>query len=152
MARPTMQFNHLRTSISLSFSSFKDPILWRPSPIARSSDPSREGSTKGARIFDVQRNTQVVSHTDRYTCFVYPHAARPWIGHVRQSYFVLLYYLYTCALTHPINNNAQRQLIITFLHLLFSLVCLFTTSCSRTFWYVQYARGISVPHNTARKV
>ena len=39
------------------------------------------------------------------------------------------------------------------LHLfIFFLVRLFTTNCTRTFWYVQCARGFSVPHNTARKV
>ena len=32
------------------------------------------------------------------------------------------------------------------------LYCLFITNCTRTFWYVQLARGFSVPHNTARKV
>ena len=32
------------------------------------------------------------------------------------------------------------------------LNCLFITNCTRTFWYVQSARGVNVPHNTARKV
>ena len=35
---------------------------------------------------------------------------------------------------------------------IFFLDCLFITNCTRTFWYVQSARGFSVPHNTARKV
>ena len=32
------------------------------------------------------------------------------------------------------------------------LYCLFITNCTRTFWYVQFTRGFSVPHNMARKV
>ena len=47
-------------------------------------------------------------------------------------------------------NNVHRELIITFLYLF--LDCLFITNSSRTFWYVQFARGFSVSHNTARKV
>ena len=35
---------------------------------------------------------------------------------------------------------------------IFFIDCLFITNCTRTFWYVQFARGFSVPHNTARKV
>ena len=48
-------------------------------------------------------------------------------------------------------NNVQRQLIITFLYL-FPLDFLFITYCTHTLWYVQLARGFSVPHNTTRKV
>ena len=32
------------------------------------------------------------------------------------------------------------------------LYYLFITNCTRTFWYVQLARGFSVPHNTTIKV
>ena len=35
---------------------------------------------------------------------------------------------------------------------IFFLDYLFITNCTHTFWYVQFARGFSVPHNTARKV
>ena len=39
--------------------------------------------TKEAKGFAHTGNTQVVSVNDRYTYFTYPHAAHPWIGHVK---------------------------------------------------------------------
>ena len=45
----------------------------------------------------------------------------------------------------------QRQLVIIPSLSLF-LDCLYTINCTRTRWCVQFARGFSVPHNTARKV
>ena len=39
--------------------------------------------TKEARSAGVQGNPQVVSANDYYTCFSYPHAARPWSWHVK---------------------------------------------------------------------
>ena len=41
------------------------------------------GKTKEAKGFTHKGNTQVVHVNDCYTCFIYLHAARPWIGHVK---------------------------------------------------------------------
>ena len=45
---------------------------------------------QGGKRLCTQGNTQVVSVNDRYTCFTYPHAACPWIGHAKWSYLFSL--------------------------------------------------------------
>ena len=38
------------------------------------------------------------------------------------------------------------------LHFSFTYICSFMKSSTRTLWYGQYARGLSIPHNTAWEV
>ena len=57
----------------------------------------------------------------------------------------LLHYLYPYASAYYLITMHSVSLLLHY-PFFFFLVCLFTTNCTRTFWYDQYARGFSIPH------